>query len=97
MGFGVVLAPVGVPLERAPLLQFGIGVPDAVPGRGLTAAHLPPGVLLAERRIVLRFLRRGTDLSGELVGQAPVTLIDLGSHLRAEPDCSAMPSMRIAV
>ncbi|RPK65711.1 hypothetical protein EES44_13140 [Streptomyces sp. ADI96-15] len=46
----------------------------------------PPGVLLAERRVALRLLRRGTDLVWELVCQPPVALVDLGRHLRVEPE-----------
>ncbi|MFI7020632.1 hypothetical protein [Streptomyces sp. NPDC050164] len=35
-------------------------------------------MLLAQRRVVLRLLRRGADLAGEVVGQALVALVDLG-------------------
>lgn len=84
MDFGVVLTSAGVTLEWPPLPQFGMGVLDADPIRGLPSAHLPPCVLIAERCVVPRFLWRGADLVRECVGQTPVALVDLGSHFRAE-------------
>jgi hypothetical protein len=48
----------------------------------LAASLFAPGVVLARRRVVLRLLRRCADLGGELVGQIPVTLVELGPDLR---------------
>lgn len=47
---------------------------------------LAPDVVLAQRRVVLRFPRRGADLGGELIGQVPIALVDLGLHLRVEAE-----------
>jgi hypothetical protein len=69
MGFGVVLTSAGVTLEWPPLPQFGMGVLDADPIRGLPSAQLPPCVLIAERCVVPRLLWRGADLVRGFVGQ----------------------------
>lgn len=84
MSLGIVLTSAGVTLEWPPLPQFGVGVLDADPIRGLPSAHLSPRVLIAERYVVLRLLRRGADRGREFVGQTPVALVDLGSHFWAE-------------
>lgn len=82
MGLGMGLTPAGELLHGPPLLELGVGVLDVDPCRGLAAPLLAPGVVLALRSVVLRFLRRGTDLVGELVGQASVALVHLGLDLR---------------
>ncbi|MER7645812.1 MULTISPECIES: hypothetical protein [Streptomyces] len=42
-------------LEWVPVLQLGVGVLDADPLGGLPSWRFLPGVLLAGRRVVLRF------------------------------------------
>lgn len=97
MGLGVGLAAAGEPLQGPPLLVLGVGVLHADPRGGLAASLLAPGVALAQRRVVLRLLRRGADLAGELVGQAAVALVDLGLDFEVRWNCSAMLSVRTAV
>ncbi len=48
----------------------------------LAATPFAPGVLLAQGRVAIQFLRRGADLGGELVGQTPIALVNLGFHRR---------------
>jgi hypothetical protein len=50
------------------------------------SALLAPGMPLAGRGVILRFLRRGADLVEELVGQSSVALVGLGFHLRVQAE-----------
>src|SRR5260370_37473187 len=65
--------------------MLGVGVLDANPAGGLAAARFAPPVRLRGRCAVevLRLLGRGNDLVGELVGQAPVALVNLSPHPRS--------------
>lgn len=83
--FGVGLTTAEVALVRPPLRLFADGVLHADPCRGLSAAPFTPGLFLARRRFVLRLLRRGADLVGEVVGQASAALIGLGPGSRVQP------------
>ena len=85
VGFATGLAAAGVSLERAPPAYFGVGVLDADPAGGLAAFVLASAVILGERpvgrvRHALRLPRRGRDLAGKLVRQAPVSVVGLGFH-----------------
>lgn len=66
-------------------VPFGVGVLDTDPLRGLPSAHLPPDVLLAERRVALRLLRRSAHLVREL-----------GDDVRVVVGCSQCVGMTAA-
>lgn len=53
VGFAVDLTALGVPLERAPLAVFGVGVFDADASGGLAAFVLAPAVPFGRRRGVV--------------------------------------------
>ncbi len=86
VGFSVGFAASGVPLKRAPLAVFGVGVLDADPPGGLAAFVLAPSVVLGQWGVVtveaIRLLRRGRVLVGELVGESAVAVVDFGFHRR---------------
>jgi hypothetical protein len=51
VGFAVGLTALGVPLERAPLAVFGVGVFDADASGGLAASVLAPAVPFGQRAV----------------------------------------------
>lgn len=78
------LAPAEVPLERPPFLLLADAVLHADPRGGLPSTRLAPGGVLAQRYFVLRLAWRCLVLVGEVVGQAPVSLVDLRLDLRMQ-------------
>lgn len=91
------LAPAEMPLERPPFLLLADAVLHADPRGGLPSARLAPGVVLAQRYFVLRLAWRCLVLVGEVVGQAPVSLVDLRLDLRMQTQLLGDAFGRIAV
>lgn len=87
LGLGEGLTASGEASHRGPLPQFGVGVLDTDPGRGLPSPRLAPGVVVAIAGVLLRFLRRRGDLAGEFLGQALVAGVDL------RPDAGTGPEL----